>query len=106
MDSCLPLSEVVLRWGPGGVSSKFDAAVLQPDIDRTHAIVVKLLILSIQIIEPLRLIGGFVSLDVACGVNAISGGGKDEHAPGSLLLRICLEWTTFAWAIGNISKYN
>ena len=91
VDSCLPLSEVVLRWGPGGVSSKFDAAVLQPDIDRTEATIMKRLILSIQILEPLRLISAVVSLDVACGVNAISGWGKDEHAPGSLFSTIFLE---------------
>ena len=81
VDTFLPLSDVVVRWEPDDVARIFEVATLDQGTGGSEADLVYELILRNHILAPLDLIGAFAGVEVASGVNAISGEGKDEHAP-------------------------
>ena len=81
VDTYLPLSDVGFRWEPDEVACIFEVATLHETAGGSEAGLVYELILRNQILAPLALIGEFAGVEVASGVNAISGEGKDEHAP-------------------------
>ena len=81
VDTFLPLSDVVVRWEPDEVARIFEVATLHQDTGGSEADLVYELIIRNHILAPLDLIGAFAGVEVASGVNAISGEGKDEHAP-------------------------
>ena len=81
VDTYLPLSDVGFRWEPDEVARICEVATLHGASGGSEAGLVYELILRNQILAPLALIGEFAGVEVASGVIAISGEGKDEHAP-------------------------
>ena len=81
VETYLPLSDVGFRWEPDEVARIFEVATLHEAAGGSEAGLVYELILRNQILEPLTLIGEFAAVEVASGVNAITGEGKHEHAP-------------------------
>ena len=81
VNTFLPLSEMVVRWEPDEVARIFEVATLHQGTGGSEADLVYEIIPRNHILAPLDLIGAFAGVEVASGVNAISGEGKHEHAP-------------------------
>ena len=81
VDTSLPFCDVGVRWQPDEVASIFEVATLHGTGGGSEAGLVYELIVRNQILAPLALISEFAGVEVASGVNAISGEGKHEHAP-------------------------
>ena len=77
----LPFCDVGVRWQPDEVARIFEVATLHGTRGGSEAGLVYELIVRNQILAPLALIREFAGVEVASGVNAISGEGKHEHAP-------------------------
>ena len=98
VDTSLPFCHVGVRWQPDEVARIFQVATLHGTGGGSEAGLVYELIVRNQILAPLALIGDFAGVEVASGVNAISGEASMSTLPSSVSSKACSCRLTKTWS--------